>query len=258
MPALVDATPVRWADLRLRVISALVLAPIAIGCVWLGGWAWAALVGAAGTGIAAEWVLLWGVVERWRAALVAGPVLGAAVAAAFGLPILALAILAAGWLVASRLSRLTVGAGVVYAGLATVALIWLRGDTAAMRNLVLLLVLIVWASDVAAYAAGRFFGGPKLAPHISPGKTWAGAIAGVVAAIIVGLVVHASLLGVAAAAGLAAVAQAGDLFESWIKRRAGVKDSSQLIPGHGGLMDRLDGFLTAAPVMALLFAWAGQ
>jgi phosphatidate cytidylyltransferase len=146
-----------------------------------------------------------------------------------------------------------------------VALIHLRGDASAGLVNVLFLFLTVWASDIGAYAAGRCFGGPKLAPSVSPNKTWSGAAGGLVSAIAVGLAAAYAMssaagtlpppatgrvLLVAGAIGL--LAQAGDFFESWIKRRFKVKDSSSLIPGHGGLLDRLDGVLAAAPAASLL------
>jgi phosphatidate cytidylyltransferase len=117
---------------------------------------------------------------------------------------------------------------------------------------------VVWATDVAAYAAGKIIGGPKLWPAVSPKKTWAGSIGGLAAALIAGLVV-ASVAGERPGFAVALVAlvlslacQAGDLFESAVKRRFGVKDASRLIPGHGGLLDRVDGLTFAAPVAALI------
>jgi phosphatidate cytidylyltransferase len=150
--------------------------------------------------------------------------------------------------------------GLLYIGLAGVALIHLRGDVAAGRINVLFLFLVVWASDIGAYLAGRRFGGPKLAPAISPNKTWSGAAGGLASALVIGVLAAAVMepgplplgrvLLVSAVLGL--LAQAGDLFESWLKRHFQVKDSSALIPGHGGLLDRLDGVLAAAPAAALL------
>jgi phosphatidate cytidylyltransferase len=158
---------------------------------------------------------------------------------------------------------LWLGAGVVYVGLAGVGLIWLRGVGEAGRASVLFVVLVVWASDIGAYMVGRLVGGPKLAPAISPNKTWSGALGGLAAAIAAGAAVAAwadpsSGLGrVALVAGLLGIAAAaGDLFESGIKRHFHVKDSSGLIPGHGGLLDRVDGLLAAVPV-ACVIALAG-
>jgi len=124
---------------------------------------------------------------------------------------------------------------------------------------------VVWASDIGAYLVGRAFGGPRLAPVISPGKTWSGAIGGLVAAAVVGAVASA-LLGkgppswrpVALAVLLGVISQGGDLFESYLKRHFGVKDSGRMIPGHGGLLDRLDAVLTAAPAAALLALVLGR
>ncbi|HKT75921.1 MAG TPA: phosphatidate cytidylyltransferase, partial [Sphingobium sp.] len=116
---------------------------------------------------------------------------------------------------------------------------------------------LVWATDVGAYFAGRAIGGPKLAPRVSPSKTWAGLAGGVLAALVLGFLLHrfAGLpIQLAAASGLLAVAaQLGDLLESHMKRRAGVKDSGTLLPGHGGVMDRLDGVVAAAPLAALAY-----
>ena len=199
----------RWTDLRLRVVSAAVLAPLALLCLWRGGWVWTVLVGLAVLGMGWEW-------RRLRRG--------------GGMLILAL------------------GALIV---LAAWALIWLRADAAAGRANVAFVVGVVWASDIGAYLAGRLIGGPRLAPQVSPGKTWSGAAGGLVAAAALGAVVG-RLPGAGVAAVLSVVAQAGDLAESVAKRRAGVKDSGALIPGHGGLLDRLDGLLAAAPAAALL------
>jgi phosphatidate cytidylyltransferase len=153
--------------------------------------------------------------------------------------------------------------GVAYIAPASVALIWLRGGEAGRAD-VLFVLLIVWASDIGAYLAGRLFGGPRLAPRISPGKTWSGAIGGLVAAALVGvvaalLVPDARVLPAALlAACLGIASQTGDLLESALKRRFGVKDSGRLIPGHGGLLDRLDGMLLAAPLAALMALALGQ
>jgi len=147
----------------------------------------------------------------------------------------------------------------MYIGLAGVALLVLRHDPDVGRNNVVFLFLVIWASDISAYLAGRSLGGPKLAPRVSPNKTWSGSLGGLLGAVSVGVLV-AMLIGaevsiwqaalVAAVLGVAT--QSGDMFESWMKRRSGVKDSSGLLPGHGGLLDRLDGVLAASPVAALI------
>jgi phosphatidate cytidylyltransferase len=212
-----------WGDLSVRLLSATVLAPVALICVWLGGWFWALLVAAAGAGLITEWRLL---SRRLRAPLV-------------------------------------FASGVVYILLSAAALLWLRVDAGAGRANVVFVLLVVWATDIGAYLIGRLVGGIPLAPSISPAKTWSGAAGGLACALGVGLgAAQISLDSVwralAVAAGLSIVAQAGDLLESGVKRHFGVKDSSRLIPGHGGLLDRLDGLLAAAPVAALLAATLGR
>ena len=148
--------------------------------------------------------------------------------------------------------------------LACLALVWLRADPVAGRANVIVLLLLVWASDVGAYAAGRAIGGPRLGAAISPGKTSSGAIGGCSRAVAVGLCAALMLshpphlCAPPCSPRLGIVAQAGDLFESWVKRRLGVKDSGRSIPGHGGLFDRLDALLAAAPAAALLALWAGR
>jgi len=153
----------------------------------------------------------------------------------------------AGWMM--------VGLVVVMASCA--ALVWLRLDPAYGRETMFWMMAAIWATDIGAYAAGRTIGGPKLAPAISPKKTWAGLAGGVACAACVGAGA-ATLLGKASAiplatisAGLAVIGQVGDLLESSLKRRFGVKDASRLIPGHGGLLDRVDGLLAAALIIAM-------
>jgi phosphatidate cytidylyltransferase len=217
----------RWSDLRLRALSAAVLVPVALGCLWLGGWAWAALVALGAVGLGWEW---WQLCRRRP-----GPT-----------------------------PALTLFYGLPYLAPALVALLWLRAAPSVGLGNVLFVLLLVWASDIGAYVAGRAIGGPKLAPAISPGKTWSGAAGGTLAAIGVGLVAHvlwpggpvAQSIGVAGA--LSVLSQIGDLFESGLKRHFGVKDSSRLIPGHGGLLDRLDGVLAAAPAAAALALVLGR
>jgi phosphatidate cytidylyltransferase len=138
------------------------------------------------------------------------------------------------------------------------AIVWLRAQPDGGRSMVFWLLAVVWATDSGAYAVGRWLGGPRLAPRISPNKTWAGLLGGMASAALVGGLM-AGVLGAAGLAvaalvggGLAVVAQAGDLGESLVKRRFGVKDTGALIPGHGGLLDRVDGLLAATPVVALL------
>ena len=260
----------RWGDLQKRAISAALLAPTALACIWLGADAWNLLMAVAAGGLAYEWVALCNG-RPWRMPGIAVPfaVVAAGLVAALDLERVALGVLAGGALGAWLLSRRrAMGVGVLYVGLACVALAWLRGDGAAGRANVLFLVVVVWASDIGAYAAGRLLGGRKLAPSISPGKTWSGAWGGLAAAVLVGeaagrLLAPGVAPGIPGQAALVAgllgvAAQAGDLLESAIKRRFGVKDSGRLIPGHGGLLDRLDGLLTAAPAAAGIAFFLGR
>ncbi len=252
----------RWGDLWLRVLSAAVLAPIAVACVWIGGIAFTGIVAVMMIGLVVEWLMLCrhsfsprgrglgrGGIGNWAPPpppdpLPRGEGEELRVAPPFGL----------------------FSAGLVYVAVAGGALLWLRADPAAGRADVLFLLLIVWAGDIGAYIVGRWVGGPRLAPRISPGKTWSGAVGGLVAAVAVGLIsAHllwqpATLLWPAAATAgmLGVVAQAGDLLESFVKRVLAVKDSGHLIPGHGGLFDRLDGVLAAAPAAALLALIVGR
>jgi phosphatidate cytidylyltransferase len=266
----------RWGDLRKRALTAFVLGPAALVCMWLGGWWWAGLMALCIGGLAWEWVrLLGGTTRALPGAAVPPVVLGAGLLAFLGWPLVGLLLLLpAGAVLAHALARrqagprrlppLWLGFGVLYVGLAGVALMMLRQDEQAGRENVIFLFLVVWACDISAYLAGRRFGGAKLWPAISPNKTWAGAIGGLAGALCAGLLaalVFSSELDLPRLAlislALAGAAQAGDLLESWIKRRFGVKDSSGLIPGHGGLFDRLDSVLAAAPLAALLGALAG-
>ena len=162
-------------------------------------------------------------------------------------------------------SRLTLAWGFPYLGLAAVALLWLRTDPVAGWPNTLFVLSVIWASDIGAYMAGRLAGGPKLAPSISPGKTWSGAVGGLIGAVLAAQGVAACFSSgfspshvAGLALGLSVVSQAGDLLESALKRHFGVKDSGHVIPGHGGLLDRLDALLTVAPAAALLAFSVGR
>jgi len=245
----------RWSDLSVRTASALVLGPLALFCVWYGGWAWSALLLIAMGGLGWEWGRLAGfprplaLVAAMAVLWCSGVFLGPVPSLVNMLWIAALT----GWLYKSRFVAL----GVPYAALGGLCLLWLRlrpeiglADTA-------FLVLVVWGTDIGAYVFGRLFGGLKLAPKISPGKTWSGSFGGLFSGAVAGALLAWHLQAEpwqAFAVGLvlSLCAQGGDLLESAIKRKLGVKDSGQTIPGHGGLFDRLDGFLAAGPVAALL------
>jgi phosphatidate cytidylyltransferase len=140
--------------------------------------------------------------------------------------------------------------GFLYAALAALALLWVRERAGQGPDLLLWIFIVVWSTDIGAYAVGRTVGGPKLAPAISPGKTWAGFYGGVAVATVLGgiwaLFTALPKVLLLLAPLFAAAAQGGDLFESWMKRRAGVKDSGRWLPGHGGVFDRLDGLLPVA------------
>lgn len=263
-----DKRGARWGDLGKRAASALVLVPVAVSCIWWGGAAFGALVAVAGLGLAIEWVELCGrPVLSLQAAITAVATVAAIILAATGLPLYGLGALILGTVLiaVTGAPRFWLVAGIPYFGLGAVSLVWLRLDPVAGRSNLLFLLLLIWASDIGAYLVGRLVGGPKMAPRISPGKTWSGAAGGLLAAIAVAwtaaALLHPPLSSgrlIVLAAGLGMIAQAGDLFESWIKRRFGVKDSGWLIPGHGGLLDRLDALLAAAPVAAILALFAGR
>jgi phosphatidate cytidylyltransferase len=243
----------RWSDLRTRAASALVLGPLAMFCVWYGGWAWALLIGAAMAGLSWEWARLAGMSKPMPVAGLTLLLWAGAVSGHLQLALLSIVLLMAlEWRLFGRFTAL----GVPYVALGGLALLWLRARPAGLEDTVFL-IIVVWGTDIGAYLAGRLLGGPKLAPRISPGKTWAGSVGGLLLAAVCGAVLAGVLAGspviaFAAGAALSVCAQAGDLLESAIKRKLGVKDSGRTIPGHGGLFDRLDGFLAAAPVAAVL------
>ena len=247
----------------LRVCSALVLVPIAIGTAYLGGWPFAVFWGLAAMGVLWEWIALVARSDHRTVLMTGGASLALAVAlVATGHLLAAVIVLAISTLGVAALApakwRTWIAAGVPYAGALGVAPVVLRSDSEDGFLAVIFLFAIVWTTDVVAYFSGRAIGGPKLMAQVSPKKTWSGAIGGTLAAVIVAFILAKvmALSGLFAIAMLAVVlsicAQGGDLFESFLKRRFGAKDSGHLIPGHGGLMDRLDGFITASVVAALI------
>jgi phosphatidate cytidylyltransferase len=274
-----DAEPARpvpgssRGDLALRVASALVLAPLAVGVAYVGGSVFALFWGIAAVVVMWEWmtlvagndrrsVLMTGIVAVALAVALAASSVGAVeyfhdlrfAAAAI---VLAMGMLACAT-IATREHAAWVAAGVPYAGAIGVAPIVLRSDAEHGFVAMIFLFAVVWTTDIAAYFVGRAVGGPKLAPQLSPNKTWSGSVGGLAGAVLAALlVVKLSGVGSMVAAALIAIAlsiaaQVGDLAESALKRRFGVKDAGTLIPGHGGLMDRLDGFVAAAVLACLL------
>jgi phosphatidate cytidylyltransferase len=255
--------------LRLRVLSALVLAPIGLAAAWFGPPLLSIVVVIAAGLMAWEW----GRLCRIGTPILTGIiviVVASVIAAAFGVTRIGLVIAVLGSIgtaVASRRSgeAVLVGCGVLWIAVPSIALIWLAldPDPRVGRNTVLWILAVVWATDIGAYAAGRTFGGPRLAPRLSPNKTWSGLIGAVLCAAAVGgivaLFVNSTIVvTILLLSGiLAVVAQLGDLAESMVKRHCGVKDSSSLIPGHGGLLDRFDGMLAVIPAVALLSLFGG-
>lgn len=251
------------SDLMLRILSALVLAPAAVGAAYLGGWAFGIFWFVAAICVWWEWnALVSGSGNHLLFTLGATALALALVVAEIGMartPMLIIILGALGAGVFARADRRSWGAGgLLYAGALLTAPIVLRRDPDFGLTAILFLFALVWATDVAGYFSGRAFGGPKLAPKISPNKTWSGAVGGAIGAVLAGIAVAKfagvdNLVAIAIVAFvLSAVAQAGDLFESAIKRRFGAKDAGSLIPGHGGFMDRLDGFIAAAAVATAL------
>lgn len=260
----------RRSELAVRAISAVCLAPFVLWGMWLGGGPLLALLTLAAGLAMGEWAamnLADGAMRRPYIVSTAG-VAAALVVLCAASPWWALGALALGATLAAVAApdrRLLAALGAPYVVIGCAAL-WTLAAGPGGRTALFYVVLAVWATDIGAYAAGRSIGGPKLAPRLSPKKTWAGLIGGMAAAALTGVGVALAAEGLAEgpilaagllAALLAVVAQAGDLFESWSKRRAGVKDSGRIIPGHGGLLDRIDGLLAAAPALALVQAASG-
>ena len=248
-------------NLLIRIVAALVLAPLAIAIAYAGGWLWTALVALAAVGLYVEWLTVVGAVQVGAIAIRRDSAPDRR-----NLPRLAGGSMLRSWCwrsvsprvawLSPLLRRWTAG-GFCYAAAAEMASVLIRLDQAWGFVALLLVLLVVWATDIGGYFAGRGIGGPKLWPRVSPRKTWAGAIGGFAASLVVAAGFAAFGLGrtgplLLLGSLLSIVSQLGDLFESAVKRRFGVKDSSHIIPGHGGLLDRLDGFVAAA-VLAAIF-----
>lgn len=237
------------------------MAVLAIAVTVVGGWPFVVFWAAVALGVYWEWTSM--VARQAKVPLVAGgaALLLAAAAAGAGHIDYAAGAVAAGAIgvaVVAPRRRIWSAGGVLYAGALVLAPVVLRRDLPLGSAAIFFLFAVVWATDILGYFVGRLVGGPKLAVRISPKKTWAGAIGGAVGAVAAGVglmsVVGYAALGSPASIALvlSTVSQGGDLLESAVKRRFGVKDASHVIPGHGGLMDRLDGFLAAAAVAALI------
>ena len=252
------------SDLRTRVISAVVLAPPVLAALYLGGLCFDLLAILAAILMAWEWcALVTGQKKGAGSIFFVSGILSSLVVFVFfdslygfsALLVCVGAILVVGnSLYAKR--KIWVLTGVPYVALPVMALIWVRGIEGMGMAYLTLLLLAVWATDIGAYFSGRTIGGPKIVPQISPKKTWAGLIGGMVSSgLIAGIVGNYFQLGellplFLLGAILALVAQIGDFYESWVKRRFNVKHSSNLIPGHGGILDRVDGIMSAA-----IFLW---
>jgi phosphatidate cytidylyltransferase len=266
--AKLDAPAAGPGNLGLRILSALVLAPLALAAAYEGSWGFALFWTVAALVVLWEWIKL----IAGAGHLLMFSSCGAAIAVSALIemrhrPVAAILLVGLGALAslifAPPLRRNWVAGGVAYAGAMLLAPMLLRLDPQYGLQAILLLFGVVWTTDVLAFFAGRTFGGPRLCPPISPKKTWSGAIAGALGGLLAALALErifaAAGLGVfnpvawaALGLGLSAISQAGDLLESWIKRRFGAKDASALIPGHGGAMDRLDGFWAAAVAGCLI------
>jgi phosphatidate cytidylyltransferase len=245
-------------DLTLRVASALVLAPLAIATAYLGGTVFILFWGLAAVGIQWEWKRMVGDARLLTLGLGIGAILfttatiarGGAWAAYVGVAVVC--VLAAVAALITHNHRRWIAGGILYSSSLVFSVGVLRADREWGYWAILYLFAIVWATDILGFFVGRVVGGPKLAPRLSPNKTWSGALGGAVGAVLAGAAVtgYAGVANLPAAVGLglvlSAVSQAGDLFESAVKRRFGAKDAGHVIPGHGGFMDRLDGFLAAA------------
>lgn len=256
-----------WTNLRLRVLSAAVLAPSVVAIVWLGGWLYLLMICAAIAVLTVEWGVMSSPDQPLRTALaMAAAVLASAFTAHLGYfktAWLILPVVAAAAALFARLRGLAerpadAALGVLYVGAPAITLIWLRsGETG--RDWTLMLLAVTWAADIFAFLVGSTLKGPKLWPRFSPNKTWSGFVGGLAASALAAVLVvvfakgegdptlgWASLVGLIG--GLATMG--GDLWESMLKRRFGVKDSGAVIPGHGGLLDRVDGLMFATLAMS--------
>ncbi|MGL3605613.1 phosphatidate cytidylyltransferase [Rhizobium sp. G187] len=261
-------------ELQLRIYSAIVMIVVVVAATWAGGAIFRFLAAAIGLLIYYEWSKITRLSEKSLRADAFGWLSLALIALnlLFGsddltVPLFAGLVTTA--IIPAIFRRVSwwQPAGIFYAGLSAISLSAIRGEDSLGLIAMLFVFVVVWATDILAYFVGRAIGGPKLAPRISPGKTWSGAIGGALAGVSGGVLLATSyfqdvgawVVGIALA--LSISSQIGDLFESFIKRRFGVKDSSHLIPGHGGVMDRVDGLVFAcfaAFFLAIAFSAGGN
>ncbi len=260
------------SDLLPRIITGVLLVAVALSDVWLGGLFFAVMVLIGAALMVREWVGLLPAPSRLRLFMQAILAISLAIVAvapsretfiAVMIGILAASLFLALVHGVKQASYAAAAMGLAYAGLPAAALIWMREQPQGMY-FVLWTLAVVWATDICAYFAGRTLGGPKIAPAISPSKTWSGLSGGMAGAgLASGLLsvqfgwADGDRIWLYVAGGLVAaiLAQTGDFFESWLKRRVGVKDSGKLFPGHGGILDRLDGLVPVAVAAAMILAF---
>ncbi len=256
----------RLSNLQKRILSAIVLIAIAVALTWIGGFAFGVLASGIGLTVFYEWQMITATRSTALTRGLAWTFLILVLLVLLFLPhaLLMLGILFAGaaiiTAVGGRASGHWPAFGLLYSGFPSMALALLRGDTGDGFATIIFVFAVVWATDIFAYFNGRALGGPKLAPRFSPNKTWAGAIGGAAAGVAAGVACAAFITPAGGvpipviALLLSVIAQIGDLGESWVKRKFGVKDSSHLIPGHGGVMDRVDGLVAAAALLYVIGA----
>lgn len=252
-----------------RIVSAVLLLPPVLFVVWSGGWWFTVFLALGGALMALEWASLTGF-NRNFGVILAALIIGLCILAQLGQAsiqqiYIGIVIIAGLCILVGAIGVLRKAAwwflGFAYVGLPIISLWWMRSADFAM--IVFWVFLVTWATDIGGYFAGKGIGGPKLAPKISPKKTWAGLVGGMFLSALVALVLNLGFsLGVGVlsfvllSAVLAVISQIGDLIESAVKRHFDVKDSGGLIPGHGGLLDRVDGLVTVAPIVALILIYS--
>lgn len=253
---------VKQNNLVVRLASAAILLGIALGATYVGGVIAGIVVAIFAVVVLHEWTAITGGAHRWLPFAIT--IAAAIIVAGGGFLVLAVAIAIAAAIAGGVVARDGwLPAGIIYSSAFGISLMAIRDAPGYGFAALIFVLAIVWVTDSGAFFAGRFIGGPKLWPRLSPKKTWAGAIGGLIAGVLAGAVA-AAFFGVpmtsglvAAAIGLSVFCQLGDLFESWVKREFGAKDSGSIIPGHGGIMDRVDGLTFAAMAAVLIGAWHG-